>query len=553
MDQYLHLAVSKWSVRIPVLFLILVMAAIPHARTLAANRAPQLVLNTFSIAYVGLAYKNNGNASDADPGQKLTFSLVSSPSGMTIDPNSGEFTWLPTKEGIYPITLKVTDDGIPRLSDTKQLQLRVYRGIAPAVFIDCGGGGFTDSHGRVYSSDQYYSGATTTTNVSGDIGGTVDDPLFRSQRKGDFFSYKIPSPAASASVVISFVETQFLTHALGKRKFNLSIEGAGRLADYDLAQDVQPMQLHQVRFEVQVMDGELNIDFSKASAGQPMVAAIDVIFRNGLYTVPSSDDAYVRNGPFSSQNFGSDDSLLVKSANLAKYTRKTFIKFPLNQFQDVVTAKLRIYGANLQDENEVGVQIIGTSDSWTEETITWNNSPFHSHLNEGFVRVGHQQRYYEVNVSGIVYREFAGDKIVTFVLTSGGVQNRKLGFLSKESGSNPPQLIIESVLGLNSSPQDKIAQEPDPIALSRTVDVSKIYPNPAKQHFTVEISDQHQTDITIGLLSVTGQEFKLLPDPQAPSRKREIDLTTLALSEGLYVFKIQSAQMTEKMKLIVLK
>jgi len=56
------------------------------------------------------------------PENRPTFSLVSPPAGMTINPDSGLIIWTPTEAqgpGIYHITVHVTDNGSPPLSDTK--------------------------------------------------------------------------------------------------------------------------------------------------------------------------------------------------------------------------------------------------------------------------------------------------------------------------------------------------------------------------------------------------------------------------------------------------
>ncbi|GAF78674.1 unnamed protein product, partial [marine sediment metagenome] len=69
-------------------------------------------------------------ATDADiPANELTFSLgVGAPAGAGIDPATGEFTWTPTEAqgpGTYPVTIRVTDDGTPNLSDDETITVTV--------------------------------------------------------------------------------------------------------------------------------------------------------------------------------------------------------------------------------------------------------------------------------------------------------------------------------------------------------------------------------------------------------------------------------------------
>jgi hypothetical protein len=71
-----------------------------------------------------------GSATDADaPAQTLTFSLdVPIPAGMTINPTNGAVSWTPTEAqgpGTNSITVRVTDNGQPALSDTTTMTLIV--------------------------------------------------------------------------------------------------------------------------------------------------------------------------------------------------------------------------------------------------------------------------------------------------------------------------------------------------------------------------------------------------------------------------------------------
>jgi len=68
-------------------------------------------------------------ASDSDlPVNTLTFSLVSRPAGMSIDPSTGVLSWTPTVAqgpNTNLITVKVTDNGAPPLSDTKSFTVNI--------------------------------------------------------------------------------------------------------------------------------------------------------------------------------------------------------------------------------------------------------------------------------------------------------------------------------------------------------------------------------------------------------------------------------------------
>lgn len=77
------------------------------------------------------------SATDSDlPSQSLTFSLDSGPSGATISPG-GSFEWTPTEAqgaGVYPITVRVTDNGPGNLFAVKTITLTVQEINAVPVF-----------------------------------------------------------------------------------------------------------------------------------------------------------------------------------------------------------------------------------------------------------------------------------------------------------------------------------------------------------------------------------------------------------------------------------
>jgi RHS repeat-associated protein len=68
-------------------------------------------------------------ATDADqPANTLTYSLAAAPTGMTIDPATGAIIWTPTEAqgpSVNTVTVTVTDNGTPTLSDTKSFTVTV--------------------------------------------------------------------------------------------------------------------------------------------------------------------------------------------------------------------------------------------------------------------------------------------------------------------------------------------------------------------------------------------------------------------------------------------
>ncbi|MGE5608133.1 MAG: Ig-like domain-containing protein, partial [Bacillota bacterium] len=74
----------------------------------------------------GKAIAFQATASDVE-GDQLTFSLVDAPSGATIDPATGAFSWTPGDDqaGTYHFFVRVTDNGTPILNDDQAVTITV--------------------------------------------------------------------------------------------------------------------------------------------------------------------------------------------------------------------------------------------------------------------------------------------------------------------------------------------------------------------------------------------------------------------------------------------
>jgi hypothetical protein len=95
----------------------------PGAANVIPNNPP--VLNAISnrFVYLGQALQLTATATDPESWyQTLTFSLTNSPAGAAINPLTGAFSWAATNvaaPGTNSVTVRVTYNGVPPLSDTK--------------------------------------------------------------------------------------------------------------------------------------------------------------------------------------------------------------------------------------------------------------------------------------------------------------------------------------------------------------------------------------------------------------------------------------------------
>ncbi len=100
------------------------------------NRAPSITSTPVTGATEGQAYTYDVDASDPDPGDTLTFSLITAPGGMTIHPATGVIGWVPdaTQGGDHTVVVEVTDAG--GLTDAQTFTVTVALVNDPPVAVD---------------------------------------------------------------------------------------------------------------------------------------------------------------------------------------------------------------------------------------------------------------------------------------------------------------------------------------------------------------------------------------------------------------------------------
>lgn len=92
------------------------------------NDAPVLTVPATVTGSEGQPLTINLTATDVDQGQTLTITGSNSPTGATLSATSAtssQFKWTPsfTQAGTYTVSIRVTDNGTPPLSDTKEIKL----------------------------------------------------------------------------------------------------------------------------------------------------------------------------------------------------------------------------------------------------------------------------------------------------------------------------------------------------------------------------------------------------------------------------------------------
>jgi glucose/arabinose dehydrogenase len=150
-----------------------------------------------------------------------------------------------------------------------------------AIRINAGGGSYTDSQGQVWQADTYFTGgATYSVSGSTEIFKTDADPLYQSERYGNF-SYDIPITNGNYAVKLHFAEIYH--DNFNERVFDVLLENSLTVDDLDIfARSKNAFfpgnnsALVVSIPQVDVTDGKLDLDFV-TSIDQAKLSAIEII------------------------------------------------------------------------------------------------------------------------------------------------------------------------------------------------------------------------------------------------------------------------------------
>jgi len=103
-----------------------------HVDPEPVNYPPTITSTPITTATVDMPYTYDVTATDPD-GDILTYSLTTSPTGMTINSTTGLINWTPTATGDYDVTVEVFDDGSPVESTTQSFTITVNEECIPSL------------------------------------------------------------------------------------------------------------------------------------------------------------------------------------------------------------------------------------------------------------------------------------------------------------------------------------------------------------------------------------------------------------------------------------
>jgi glucose/arabinose dehydrogenase len=156
-------------------------------------------------------------------------------------------------------------------------------------------------------------------------------------------------------------------------------------------------------------------------------------------------DAYVRNGIYAAQNFGTAAAIQAKDAATIDNQRQGFLRFSIGT-RDVGTATLRLYGRTTAAGTVAIAVYPVASMTWSETGITWNTRPARGSTALATRPITNTtNQWYEWDVTSYVRAErAAGHTAVSFALIGPAPTNPYATFASREAVANRPELAIDA-------------------------------------------------------------------------------------------------------------
>jgi len=141
--------------------------------------------------------------------------------------------------------------------------------------VNCGGNGYTDSQGHVWSTDYGYSGGNAYSTSSW-ISRTADSTLYQTERYANgSLNYQFGVPNGTYTVNLKFAEIYFTSP--GQRIFNVVLNGSTVLSNFDIvAQAGGGKTAIDRQFVTNVTNGQISLQFN-GILQNPKINAIEIV------------------------------------------------------------------------------------------------------------------------------------------------------------------------------------------------------------------------------------------------------------------------------------
>ncbi|QIP12460.1 DNRLRE domain-containing protein [Spirosoma aureum] len=273
------------------------------------------------------------------------------------------------------------------------------------------------------------------------------------------------------------------------------------------------------------------IGHTYAGSDQNSITEIEVPLSSSspTTTVAPIADTYIRDGSYANNNYGTEESLIVKGDPSSGYKRETYLKFNLNDIAaNFSSAKLRmkIKYANTNVSSARWQLVFVPTNLWTETGLIWSNRPASTSLISTVSGVS--SGFVEWDVKDILQRLLnAGNQEVSLRLANTVADSKgDAGFHSREASNvdDRPMLIVN--YGTTGARVD-VSKALSWIEESEVAKTILAYPNPFESELTIE-ADESDTEIRV--YNNVGQSMVRMP----VLNQKSVRIATGVWPSGMY-------------------
>lgn len=253
-----------------------------------------------------------------------------------------------------------------------------------------------------------------------------------------------------------------------------------------------------------------------------------------VWSLPATQDSYVRGSLYASNNYGTDSSLYVQEGTSDANRRRTCLQFDLTGVSGAVdnaTLLLHTRANGLPDGVPARVVVCrSASDAWTEGLLTWRTMPAEGTTLDSTTGMTGTNSYYAWDVKALVDAELAGDKIASFLLKDRPGLNKTVIFDSRESNYSP-------ILEIETSSTDAVGEEAD---LPREYRLEQNHPNPFNPTTGIRYQLSGISDVRLTVYDLLGREVAKLVNERKAAGIYQVTFKAIGLSSGVYYYRLQA-------------
>ncbi|RZS75371.1 DUF7594 domain-containing protein [Pseudobacter ginsenosidimutans] len=264
----------------------------------------------------------------------------------------------------------------------------------------------------------------------------------------------------------------------------------------------------------------------------------------GTFTLTPEADAYVRDGTNAAITHGTTDPTLLitklSPSGQLNNARESYLRFDLSTVSgNVNSATLRVYGKlDLTTVPSVPVTVYAVANTtWSESALTWNNKPATGAALDTSTVTNAAYGYITWDVTSYVQSELGASRSkVSLALKSLTAHDPRVFWNSKEFGSNPPRLVVQTNTGQQSLVNRPLTVEMDKPAVAKLKLAA--LPNPFRGNSTITFHLEKASQTNVTVFDITGRRVAVLVNNRLSAGNHRVIFNSGANTAGIYIVHV---------------